>query len=289
MKNNINKIIIIFFSLFYLFNANGAEQFNFDVTEVEIIDNGNKFIGKKRGIVTSDEGVEIEADYFEYDKNLNILKASGSVKLSDKINNYNIYSNNIVYKKNIDIVFTNGNSKAISAEDNINIESNIFEYDRIKNIITAKENVIIQNKIDDYILYSNFISYFKNENKFLTEGKTSGEINSKYKIKSADVIFLRNSNELFSDKNTTITDDINFYSLKKFKFLIDEEQLSGEKIIINSNYKLPDNDKYYFSSGIVDFKNNSFVAKDTEVKIHKSIFNNSNNDPRIREFLQKKW
>ena len=47
MKNNINKIIIIFFSLFYLFNANGAEQFNFDVTEVEIIDNGNKFIGKK--------------------------------------------------------------------------------------------------------------------------------------------------------------------------------------------------------------------------------------------------
>ena len=93
---------------------------------------------------------------------------------------------------------------------------------------------------------------------------------------------------MFSDKNTTITDDINFYSLKKFKFLIDEEQLSGEKIIINSNYKLPDNDKYYFSSGIVDFKNNSFVAKDTEVKIHKSIFNNSNNDPRIKGVSSKK-
>ncbi len=25
------------------------EQFNFDITEIEITDNGNKFIGKKRG------------------------------------------------------------------------------------------------------------------------------------------------------------------------------------------------------------------------------------------------
>ena len=26
-----------------------AKQFNFDVTEIEILENGNKFIGKKRG------------------------------------------------------------------------------------------------------------------------------------------------------------------------------------------------------------------------------------------------
>ena len=33
---------------FIFFNAVGEEQFNFNVTEIEIIENGNKFIGKKR-------------------------------------------------------------------------------------------------------------------------------------------------------------------------------------------------------------------------------------------------
>ena len=41
MKNNIlNQIIIIFFVII-ISNANSSEQFNFDVTEIEIVDKGN--------------------------------------------------------------------------------------------------------------------------------------------------------------------------------------------------------------------------------------------------------
>ena len=47
MKNRFYKITLILFFLLYSFKANSLDQFNFDVTEVEIIDNGNKFIGKK--------------------------------------------------------------------------------------------------------------------------------------------------------------------------------------------------------------------------------------------------
>ena len=36
---------------------------------------------------------------FEYDKNLNILNASGNVKISDNLNNQLIYTDKIVYKK----------------------------------------------------------------------------------------------------------------------------------------------------------------------------------------------
>ena len=43
----------------------------------EILENGNKYKGKKRGIITSDSGVIVEADQFEYDKKINILNASG--------------------------------------------------------------------------------------------------------------------------------------------------------------------------------------------------------------------
>ena len=45
--------------------------------------------------------------------------------------------------------------------------------------------------------------------------------------------------ELTSKDKTKITDKLNLYSLSKFKYLIDEEELRGEKILISSNYNLP--------------------------------------------------
>ena len=39
-------ISVLFFCLFF-YNAYSSEQFNFDVTEIEITENGNKFKGKK--------------------------------------------------------------------------------------------------------------------------------------------------------------------------------------------------------------------------------------------------
>ena len=100
MKNNIIKLVIIFYSFLGLLNANSTEEFNFDVTEIQILENGNKFIGINRGIVTNDDGIEIEADYFEYNKSLNILKARGNVKALDVIKKIEIYSYQAVYKKN---------------------------------------------------------------------------------------------------------------------------------------------------------------------------------------------
>ena len=50
-----------------------------------------------------------------------------------------------------------------------------------------------------------------------------------------------------------------------------------------TNFGLPKSDKLYFSSAIIDLNNNSFLGKDAEIKIHK-IFDNSENDPRIKGF-----
>ena len=288
MKNNILKLIIIFNLFLGFFNANATEQFNFDVTEIQILENGNKFVGTKRGMVSNDDGVEIEADYFEYNKNTNILEAKGDVKVIDKIKKHKIFSDQIIYKKNDNFIFTNGNSKAVSSEDNIVITGEIFEYERNENIIKAQNNVIIENKTEDYFIYSEFISFFKDQDKIITKGKTSGKIKSKYNFQSKDITFLKKSNELFSEKKTTITDNFNLYNLEKFRYLIDKEQLNGEKIIIDTNYNLPKSDKFYFSSAIIDLKNQNFIAKDTKVKVHKSIFDKSDNDPRIIGVSSKK-
>mgnify|MGYP001181880744 FL=1 len=101
MKNNIYKIILLLIFFLTSLNATGQEQFNFSVTEIDILENGNKFIGKNRGVITSNDGIEINADKFEYNKKKNILKASGNVKIIDTTNNYEIYTQNITYIKKI--------------------------------------------------------------------------------------------------------------------------------------------------------------------------------------------
>ena len=46
-----------------------------------------------------------------------------------------------------------------------------------------------------------------------------------------------------------------------------------------SNYKTPQNDKYYFAHGMIDLKNYNFIAGDTKVKIQK-CFRQSRKRPK---------
>ena len=134
MKNKLFIIIIVLFFNIIFIKTYANETFNFEVTEIQISENGNKFTGIKRGTITSSNGILIIADQFEYDKKVNILKARGNVEITDKINNYLITTNNITYNKKEEIVYTSGNSKAKSLQDNIIIYSENLNYNRKKKI-----------------------------------------------------------------------------------------------------------------------------------------------------------
>ena len=109
-----NKLLYIF--LFFIFSnlvnskIYGSEVYNFDVTEAEILENGNIFIGKKGGTATSEDGTVITAKNFSYDKIKNILIAIGDVEIDDKKEKIIIYSQKITYLKNKEYVFTDGES-----------------------------------------------------------------------------------------------------------------------------------------------------------------------------------
>ena len=281
MKNNIYKIILLLNFFLISLNASGQEQFNFSVTEIEILENGNKFIGKDRGVITSNDGIEINADKFEYNKKKNILKASGNVKIIDINNKYEIYTQNIIYEKNNNFIITNKQSKAIDLINGIEINAEVFKYNVNENIITAENNALIKDNIKDYKISSNFISYSKNKKEIYTKGKTLAEIFSKYKFESKNVTLLIGSMELYSQEKTRITDKLNLYELEKFKYSINKEQLKGENILINTNYNLPKNDKFYFKNAIIDLDKQEFFGTNPEIKVHKDIFDNSENDPRI--------
>ena len=262
-------------------NSQAIDEFNFNITEIEILENGNKFIGTNRGKITTSDGVEIEADEFVYIKDINLLNANGNIKIIDKIENYLIFTENLIYKKNENIILTKNNSKAISPKDQIEILANDFVYDRSKNIINAKNNVIIEDRLEDYKIYSEFATYELNKEIIFTKGQTTGQIHSKYDFKSEDVTFFKKVKELKSQKKMTIKDKFNLYNIKNFTYNIESGELKGEDLLITSNYSKPSSDNFFFSSAIVNLNSNDFIAKDTLIKIHKDIFDDSNNDPRV--------
>ena len=147
---NKSKIIFTIFFTFFCFFSNflsASEIFNFDVKEVEIKENGNKFIGKKGGVAKSIDGTIIKAENFDYNKDKNILIASDNVQIFDPKNNIKINSDKVTYLKNLEIIFTDGNSRAI--DDEVQIDAKDFEYNKRKNQILATGNVKINNKRDN--------------------------------------------------------------------------------------------------------------------------------------------
>ena len=114
MKNKFYKILKYIFFLLICSNANSNEQFNFDVTEIEILNKGNTYIGKNKGKITTDNGLIINADQFKYDKISNILEAKGNVKINDTVNELIILSDKIIYNKNQEIIYTKNKSKGLN-------------------------------------------------------------------------------------------------------------------------------------------------------------------------------
>ena len=279
----LNKFKILIFIIF-IFQSNillAQDQFNFDVTEIEIKENGNKFFGLKRGTITTDSGLVINADRFIYDKILNILDAQGNVKIIDKFNNYTIYTNKITYLKNDEIIFTKGDSKAVN--DNTVILAQEFKYLKKTNLLIAKNKVTIDDPDEDIVIFSQEITYDQNKNVIFTEGFTEARVQNKYNFYSKNVFYNKQNAELSSKKKTQVLDDkYNLYELDKFNYSKKEFLLKGENVKIKTNFNSNINsDEYFFESGFFDLDNRNFNAGNTKISMQKSIFGNIENDPRL--------
>ena len=113
MKNKfINIFLILILNLFFL-SYLMADEFNFNVTELQVTENGKIITGINGGVVTTrNNEVIITADTFKYNKLTKLLEAEGSVKLVDKITDVTIKSNEIFYLKDKEEIYTRGMSKA---------------------------------------------------------------------------------------------------------------------------------------------------------------------------------
>ena len=210
MKNKIIFIILMIFNSFF-FNAYSNDQINFDVSEIEILDGGDRIIGKKRGTITTNDGITIEADEFEFNKTKNTLKAQGNIKIKDQPNDYSFSAQKIFYDKKIEKIFIEGNSEAL-------VESN-FEF-QTKNITILRNEMMISSDVGGIILdndnqtryeigkfsYSLKDKILRGEKIFINT-KYNQPFSDKYFFKSA-VFDLNNQNYIAQDINIELKKDI---------------------------------------------------------------------------------
>jgi LPS-assembly protein len=281
MKNNFKTFLLfLVFNFLICVSINANEEFVFDVTELEILENGNLIIGTKKGKVTVSNGNIITANNFKYNKISNILEASGNVKFDNQIDEILIFSDLAVYNKNKEEISTYGNSKAINNDIKINAKN--FIYNKPTDILNANNNVTINDASKDINIYSQDITYKKKQEEIFSKGPTSALIEGKYIFESKDVLFLRNIFELSSNQKTLVKDkELNQYELDQFNYQINKKFLKGKNVNIISVNKDKKNDKYFFSEGFFDLKNKSFVSKKTKIKLHKDVFDNIKQDPRL--------
>ena len=224
MKNKFILVTFVTVMFINLVQYAYGEEFTFNVTEIEIKDNGNLYKGINKGKITTDNQIEVTSNNFKYLKKANTLEANGNAQLTD-----------------------------------------------------------FKNKI---IINTEKIFYLKNDEIIYTKGKTKVRVSDKYIINGYDLILQRNKMILSSDKNVIISDTMaNVYKLNKFEYLINEEILKGTKIEITTNFQKPKSDKFFFEEGFYNLKENKFLAKDVNIKFHKSLFDDLNNDPRINSLI----
>jgi len=191
-----------------------------------------------------------------------------------KVTDLEILENNTVYKGN--------NRGIITTDTQVELESDNFIYLKKINRLETNGDVKLTDIKSNVIINAEKMFYLKSDEIIYTVGKTLINVDGKYDIEGYDLTLLKNKMILFSNKKTTITDNnSNVYKLDQFQYLINEEILKGEKVFYKRNEKKNKEDEHYFETGFFNLKKNEFLGKDTNIKFHKTLLGDDENDPRV--------
>ena len=267
MKNKLKNYISILLC-FFLFHktVSANEPFVFNVTEIEIIENGNQINGYKGGTATSEDGSTISAQNFFYNKLTNILETSGNVKYIDKEKNIIITADKAIYLKNDEKIYTTGNSKAVN-QNNI-ITASSLEYNKIKNIFKAKKKVVVNDLEKETTIYADEITYLKNDEKVYTNGNSKA-VNENNTITALSLKYDKIKNVFEAKKNAVVTDlekETTIYA-DEITYLKNDENVFTKgktRALIENKYKFNSEDvSYYRNLGDLTSQKESLVEDES--------------------------
>jgi LPS-assembly protein len=208
MKNRYIKILFIIILGLIFSKYSLAEEFIFEVTNIEITENGNVYKGKNRGKILTESQTEIISDNFTYLKRINRLEANGNVHLSDLKKNITVKADQIFYLKDEEKIYTVG--KTIIISEKYNIEG--FDMTLLKD-----KMILFSNK--EAVISDNFSTIYKpSEFEFII----NEEILKGKKIEAITNYQLDNSDKYFFE--------IGYFNLKKNEFLGKEVNIILDKL-----------------------------------------------------------
>ena len=112
-------------------NLSYAEQFKFETSEIEITESGNLTYAKNGKAISQDGNVEIQAEKFEYKKNLNTLKAYKGIAFF-KTDNLKIEFDEIILDQTNFITTAKNNVKITDLNKQILIQTDDLSFDKKK-------------------------------------------------------------------------------------------------------------------------------------------------------------
>ncbi len=229
-----NKFLIFFLILLFNCNVSSSEQFVFETSELEIIDDGNITYAKNGKAFSADKNIEIEADKFEFIQDINILNAT--------------------------------NGTAFFKKDNLKIEFDEINLDQLNLITTAKDNVKIIDLNKQIFIESDNITFNKKKNILESQSKSSLK-DDKNNILEADAFFYNLSDGVIKLKNVDLKDfNNNNFKIKNAFIDTFSNQLIGNDIFVNLN------NKSFNQENEPRIKGKSIFYNDGFTEINKGIF-----------------
>ncbi|WP_440931083.1 LPS-assembly protein LptD [Candidatus Pelagibacter sp.] len=245
MKNKIFILICLFILKVNFVFAN--ENIKFEAEKINTFDNGNTIIGEDSAVAEIDETFTVKGNKFIFYKLKNELVVEGDVIIINQSKNMEISSKKIIYQK---------------------------EFERI----TAHNNVEVNDKENRTIINSNKIELDINNSLYKSFGNTRINFDQSYNIVSNDIFYDFKEKNIFSNKFTSFTDNLNNkITTTKFNYNQNLGTIDGENINLIDN----DQNKYFLSIGKIDLNNQKLVGKDIKVNLRNDTFGNKQNNPKL--------
>jgi LPS-assembly protein len=213
----ITFFLVIVFTLCNLSRVLG-EEFIFEVSDLEITENGNIYKGNNRGTIRTDSQLKLISDNFEYLKKINRLEANGNVQLFDLNNDITINAQQIFYLKNEEKIFTVGKT-LIKISNKYDIKGSDLTLFKNKMILSSKKNVLITDSESNIYKLEQFQYSIDQE---ILKGKNVTAITNDRKNKSDEFFF-----------------KTGFFDLQKNKFLGKDVVAKFHKDLFGNNENDP--------------------------------------------------
>ena len=109
-----------------------------------------------------------------------------------------IINNGEILKSNKGVKVTSSSGVVITAQE--------FEYNKNNFELTLKKNVLVNDKVNNLIIKTNKIKYLKNIEQIQTFEDTEIELEKNIIIITKNLIYSKNSNEIYSKHKTMVKD-----------------------------------------------------------------------------------